>query len=190
MKDLDTWELDPRWDNEPSRNKYVFPVNLSGVVARTQGQGLASGIPDNELYRVGHYYCCKSPLTHRAAFKNAIDFLVLDETPILAMRAGRICELQEHSNVWGDDIAFRGNLNYLTLEHDNGEFTQYCHLTQNSCQTSGIRVGSRVRAGQQIALVGKTGLTDRDHLHVIVFRGFQNDSPFPFKSLVPKWSAS
>ncbi len=189
MDDLTTWENHPMWNNELSKNSYIFPVNIPASSAKAQGQALSDGIPAEEIYTVGHYICAKSPQTHRAAFKHAVDFLVLDGTPIIATRAGTVFEIQEHSNSWGDDISFRDTLNYITLQHDNGEFTQYCHLAQYSCRDSNIRVGHKVRTGQCIGTVGKTGLTDRDHLHFIVFRGHRNESPFQFKSLRPQWSA-
>ena len=147
---------------------------------------MRSGIPENELYKTAHYICAVSPLTHRAAFKHAIDFLVLDGNEVFAAADGTVMEVQENSNEWGDDVRFRDALNYLTIEHYGGEFSQYCHLARNSVGKARVYIGTKVRQGQVIAKVGKTGLTDRDHLHFIVFRGDKNPSPFPFKSLVPR----
>ena len=81
----------------------------------------------------------------------------------------------------GDDPEFRDQLNYLTIRHENGEFSQYCHLAKGSVSAMGLRKGSIVQQGQQIATVGKTGWTDRDHLHFVVFRADSNK--FGFKSL-------
>ena len=190
MDDLTAWADHKMWNDDESLNRYIFPVNLSAAQAKQQGEKLAIGIPFDQVYTTGHYVCTQSPQTHRAAFKHAIDFLVLDGTPILAARAGRVHEIQEQSDTWGDDVQFRDMLNYITLRHDNGEFTQYCHLAQHSCKDKAVKVGGIVRVGQAIATVGKTGLTDRDHLHFIVFRGDVNPSPFQFKSLVPRWSST
>jgi len=189
MDDLTKWADHVMWNNEKSKNCYIFPVNLPAKQANDQGTGLAAGITPEQIYTTGHYVCALSPQTHRAAFKHAIDFLVFDGTPILAARAGRVYEIQEHSDTWGDDMQFRDKLNYITLRHDNEEFTQYCHLSQYSSRDNDVKVGDGVRVGQRIATVGKTGLTDRDHLHFIVFRGEVNHSPFQFKSLVPIWSS-
>ena len=112
---------------------------------------------------------------------------MLDGTEVLASASGIVTEIQESSDKWGDDIKYRDYLNYVTIQHANGEFSQYCHLLQWSVRESGILIGSQVEQGQVIAKVGKTGLTDRDHLHFIVFRGFRNESPFQFKSLVPQF---
>lgn len=93
-------------------------------------------------------------------------------------------ELQEEHNEWGDGEEYRDKLNYLTIQHANGEFSQYCHLAQYSVRERGLRSGSNVRKLQAIATVGKTGWTDRDHLHFIVFRhDVDSKNPFGFKSL-------
>lgn len=188
MDDLDRWADSPMWDDEKSRLEYRLPLNLTPEEAAEQSNQLKAGIPENDLYSTAHYLCAKSPLTHRAAFKHAIDFLVLDGTAILAAGGGMVVEVQEQSNEWGDDLAFRDKLNYVTIQHSATEFTQYCHLAQNSMRDAQLCVGSAVREGQVIATVGKTGLTNRDHLHFIVFRLDQNPSPFSFKSLVPRWN--
>lgn len=187
MEDLDNWANDAMWDSEVSRLSYCLPLDLAPKDADDQGEKLKAGIPDDELYKIMHYWCAKSPLTHRAAFKNAIDFLVLDESPIIAAGGGRVVEVQQHSNEWGDDLSFRDKLNYITIQHSATEFSQYCHLAQNSVRDALVHIGGMVKEGQVIGTVGKTGLTDRDHLHFIVFRLDNNPSPFGFKSLVPKW---
>jgi murein DD-endopeptidase MepM/ murein hydrolase activator NlpD len=187
MDDLSTWADSPLWNDERSKLTYQLPLALTPEEAQSQGALLATGIPANELYRTAHYTCCKSPTTHRAAFKHAIDFLVLDDTPILAADGGMVVEIQQHSDEWGDNISYRDKLNYITIQHSPTEFTQYCHLARNSVRTAGLYVGSAIKAGQIIGSVGKTGLTDRDHLHFIVFRLDRNPSPFGFKSLVPRW---
>ncbi len=187
MDDLDTWADSSLWDSEVSKQTYQLPLNLTAEEAALQGDQLKTGIPADELYMTAHYVCCQSPMTHKAAFKHAIDFLVLDGTAILAANSGMVAEIQQHSDEWGDDVVYRDKLNYITIQHSPTEFTQYCHLARNSVRTAGLYVGSTVKAGQIIGTVGKTGLTDRDHLHFIVFRLDRNPSPFGFKSLVPKW---
>lgn len=187
MDDIDRWADDPMWDTEMSKETYRLPLDVTPEEAVRHAETLKDGIPEDELYHTAHYLCAKSPLTHRAAFKNAIDFLVLDSTPVLAASSGMVIEVQQHSNEWGDDISFRDKLNYITIQHTPTEFTQYCHLAKNSVLDAGVHQGAAVREGQVIGVVGKTGLTDRDHLHFIVFRLDRNPSPFGFKSLVPHW---
>ena len=187
MDDLTRWANDPLWDDEQSHLQYRLPLDLSPDVAATHANQLIYGIPSCELYMTAHYVCAKSPQTHRAAFKHAIDFLVLDGTSVVAASGGIIVEVQQHSNEWGSDLAYRDKLNYITIQTSRTEYIQYCHLAKDSVRNQGLGVGSVVREGQIVATLGKTGLTDRDHLHFVVFRLDRNPSPFCFKSLVPRW---
>ena len=51
--------------------------------------------------------------------------------------------------------------NYVAIEHDNGMWTVYAHLSG-----AGVSVGQRVTKGQVIGLVGNTGGSTGSHLHV------------------------
>jgi murein DD-endopeptidase MepM/ murein hydrolase activator NlpD len=61
--------------------------------------------------------------------------------------------------------------------HSYGEYTRYDHLAYDS---SKVRVGQQVQAGQEIAKVGMTGYTYTPHLHfqVFVFTGYNIWSDF------------
>ncbi len=173
----------PIWDNEPSKLVYDRPApNANALIF--EDDKLLEGIPDKELGTNGLFMTAASPLSHIGPYKNAIDFLIYDGTPVLAAYDGVITEVKEDSRKWGDGEKFRDHLNYITVQHGE-EFTQYCHLAKNSVRKLGLKVGDQVTKGQQIATVGKTGWTDRDHLHFIVFRSDNNQ--FGFKSLVPRF---
>lgn len=181
----------PTWQMlENTKNLYQYPISTQDKTAIASGQALADGIPPEQLRMVGPFWVASSPQSHIGPFLNAIDFLVCDGTSVLAAHDGRIIEVVESSAEWGDGEEFRDKLNYLTIEHFTSsgtcEFSQYCHLMRNSVSANGLRVGSIVRAGQMIAKVGKTGWTDRDHLHFIVFRGevHTEENPFGFRSLI------
>jgi len=158
---------------------------------------LIDGIPKNELYELDGFWCAKSPESHIGPFVNAIDFLIPDGTPVFAAQDGIIVEAVDQNTQWGDDETFRDDLNFMSIAHDIGttpqgkamvETTQYCHLEAGSIRVQGLRVGMRVNQGQQIANVGKSGWTDRDHLHFIVFEtDFHSLNPFGFQSLVPRF---
>ncbi|MDD3774177.1 MAG: M23 family metallopeptidase [Patescibacteria group bacterium] len=61
-------------------------------------------------------------------------------------------------------------------------------LAKNSVSRNGLKIGDKVKKGQVIARTGKTGWTDRDHLHFIVFRlDNQIGNNHGFKSLKPKF---
>jgi murein DD-endopeptidase MepM/ murein hydrolase activator NlpD len=57
-------------------------------------------------------------------------------------------------------------------------------LATQSFRQTGLKVGNFVKKGQQIARVGKTGWTDRDHLHFLVFKVEKLEgNPYGFYSL-------
>ncbi len=183
MKDLEYWARKPLWDDEPCWNMCGLPISMSREDAQEAGWKLARGVPDDQVYEVGDYVCAASPQSHIGPYRHAIDFLVPDGTPVLATQGGIVIEIKENSNQWGPTSESRDLLNYVTISHPDSTYSQYCHLGYKSVSKHGLRVGSVVRKGQVIAEVGKTGWTDRDHLHFIVFRSHTNESPYTFKSL-------
>jgi len=184
------------WGKEISINTYLYPVLIEKPERlMAQARKLAKvnpPIPDEELTMMGLFLTTTSPESHIGPFKTAIDFLVPDSSVVVATRSGRIIEVQEHSKKHGAGPQFRDYLNYVTLAHDNGEYSQYCHLKQNSVARFNLSVGSVVEAGQPIAKTGKTGWTDRDHLHFIVFRSrkeTESQNPFGFLGLIPRFES-
>lgn len=142
---------------------------------------LKKGVPADQLYRLGIFVCDKSPESHIGPFVNAIDFLVPSGTPILAADSGKIVSIKEDSQIWGEDESFSVYLNYIDLLHDNGEFSEYCHIKAGSVSKLGLKIGDRVKRGQVIAKLGRNGWMDRDHLHFLVFK-ITEEKP-GFKSL-------
>ncbi len=143
---------------------------------------------DRELYELHGFMCDLSPDSHIACFLHAIDFLVPDGSPVYAGQDGIVYKVVENYKSWGNEERFAKYLNYVTIRHNSGEFSQYCHLAQLSVTRQGLKRGDRVRAGQRIGTVGKTGWTDRDHLHFMVFRtDYEDLNPFGFKSLKPRF---
>lgn len=178
MQELEESANSPIWDNEPCRGSYIFPLPMDPDLEICKK--IAAGNPDNETVIVGQFITATSPQSHIGPFKHAIDFLVPDGTEVLAASDGIIIEAILSNNTWGNSSEFRDSLNFITIEHPNGEFTQYCHLAQFSL-FPGLAIGSHIKKGQPIARTGKTGWTDRDHLHFIVFR--MDNNSFKFKSL-------
>ena len=64
-------------------------------------------------------------------------------------------------------IQKQGCGNVLIVDHGNGWQTRYCHLKRDSLL---VKKGDRVSAGQVIAAVGLSGLTEFPHLHFMVQR--------------------
>jgi len=69
--------------------------------------------------------------------------------------------------------------NIIVVRHFNGLETVYSHNTKNM-----VKAGDRVKAGQQIAVSGRTGRASGDHLHFEVRMNGQHFNPellFDFK---------
>jgi murein DD-endopeptidase MepM/ murein hydrolase activator NlpD len=194
MDELKRWKDSSIWDAEPTKHKYFYPVSIDPKVAHREGVRLAENNPLDETYNLGPFVCASSPQSHYGPWCNAIDFLVPDGTPVVAALDGEIIEVQELSNKWGPTQEYANSLNYVTIAHSNQEYTQYCHLSQWSVEAQGFARGSKVKRGESIGTVGKSGWTDCDHLHFMAFRNVEFDyrTHFPFgaiafKSLKPRF---
>ncbi|WP_336054370.1 M23 family metallopeptidase [Streptomyces sp. CA2R101] len=89
------------------------------------------------------------------------DFVVPTGTAVKAVHKGTVIK----AGPWGggDGPAYG---NAIVIQHDNGTYTQYAHLSQIQ-----VRVGQQVGAGQQIGLSGSTGNSTGPHLHFEVRTG-------------------
>jgi lysostaphin len=95
---------------------------------------------------------------------NAIDIANACGTPIYAAAEGLVVE--EFSNGWND-----GYGKYIVIEHPNNTRTKYAHNQRNL-----VSVGDYVLKGDQIGVIGNTGLTHGPtgcHLHFEV-KGARN----------------
>jgi lipoprotein NlpD len=89
-----------------------------------------------------------------------LDIVAPEGTPIVAAADGEVVKAG-----WDD----WGLGNAIKIRHDNGCYTVYGHNQENL-----VQVGQRVRQGEQIALMGNTGFTDRAHVHFEVRLGDQD----------------
>lgn len=96
-----------------------------------------------------------NPFSRRREFHSGIDLAAPAGTPIVAPADGVVKQV-----TWN---AASGNL--LVIAHQDGLETRYAH-----CQRILVRRGEPVGRGQQIALVGSTGLSTGPHLHYEVRR--------------------
>ena len=79
------------------------------------------------------------------------DLIAPASTPVLAMLSGRV-QLVRSISGYGLTVL---------LDHGRGWQTVYAHL-----QSSNVRVGQLVHAGDRIGRVGRSGSASTDHLHV------------------------
>ncbi len=109
------------------------------------------------------------PRAHFAHFKHAIDFILPEGTKLLASKAGNVLEIKVNSKLGGADPKYNDikYVKYITLQHSDGEFSQYAHLKYKGAL---VKVGDKVKQGQPIAISGNTGFSTTPHLHFQVFK--------------------
>ncbi len=119
-------------------------------------------VPKDLLQRIDR---TSSP-AHMDKLRNAIDLIVDKDTPVLATADGIVTFVKDDSNIGGSNPVYWGHTNFIVIMHSNGEYSRYDHLSYNS---STVKVGQNVRAGEEIAKVRMTGYTYLRHLHFQVF---------------------
>lgn len=97
-----------------------------------------------------------------------VDYAAPYGSPIVAAGAGTV-ELINQEIGYGK---------YIRVRHDQGYETTYAHI---SAIAPGIHVGSRVRQGETIALVGSTGYSTGPHLYYEVRINGRNVDPLRVK---------
>jgi len=138
---------------EESKNIYSYPFPVGTKVKRTE----------------------KGGSSHRGVYRGAEDYLVELGTPVLAPLEGLVIEVVDNKNRYGPSEEFKDDLNYITIAHPNGEYSQPAHLAEGSAS---VKVGDSVHTGQQIGVTGNSGWMTEPHLHLLVFRLDSNPSGF------------
>jgi len=86
--------------------------------------------------------------------------------------------MKRDQNIKPDDIGG----NEIVLDIGGGRYAFYAHLLKGSVK---VKVGDRVKAGQELAQVGNTGNSDGPHLHFQIMDGpgplNSNGLPFTFR---------
>ncbi|MBP3346117.1 MAG: peptidoglycan DD-metalloendopeptidase family protein [Alphaproteobacteria bacterium] len=88
------------------------------------------------------------------------DYAAAGGSAVYAAADGTVRIVKYNCNVSASGTVI-GYGNYVAIEHDNGLWTVYAHLS-----AAGVSVGDRVKKGQVIGLIGNTGGSTGNHLHV------------------------
>jgi murein DD-endopeptidase MepM/ murein hydrolase activator NlpD len=141
---------------EQTKTKQKATTNMSAV------NKYKLPVPKDLIQRIDR---TSSP-AHVGKLRNAIDFIADIGTPVLAAEDGLVTSVKDTSNTGGASPSNWMHTNFIVIMHSNGEYSRYDHLSYNS---SKVKVGQYVRAGEEIAKVGMTGYTYLPHLHFQVF---------------------
>jgi murein DD-endopeptidase MepM/ murein hydrolase activator NlpD len=143
--------------------------------------------------------------SHNGAQRYAFDFDFKLQTPIYATRGGKVgdavYEKTENFNPCNPDTPTAdGPANYIRIDHEDGTYAYYVHLSYHGLAHG---IGSVVKRGDLIGISGNTGRSCGPHLHFQVAAnkmntyygqtmqiGFQawikGGSPFASEGYVPK----
>jgi murein DD-endopeptidase MepM/ murein hydrolase activator NlpD len=133
-------------------------------------------VPKNALQRIDR---TSSP-AHIGKLRNAIDFIVRENTPVLAAAEGIVTFVKDDSYIGGPSIEYWQDSNFIVIQHANGEYSRYDHLAHKS---AAVTAGQHVKKGEVIARVGMTGFTYLPHLHFQVFIFIDNNIWTDFDTL-------
>jgi murein DD-endopeptidase MepM/ murein hydrolase activator NlpD len=120
----------------------------------------------------------KDELFHEGIYQDSIDYAVPVGTSVLAAADGTVTRVRHDSRAYGKDPKFGQDVNYISILHKNNEISEYLHLNADS---SLVKVGDKIKAGQQIATTGLSGWLTHPHLHFMVYK--KTDSWGDFKCL-------
>ncbi len=113
------------------------------------------------------------PIHHVMKMHKGIDFTAPRGTPIQATGDGVVIAAGRG----------RGYGNRVKIDHGYGYVTQYAHMSRID-----VKVGQKVKRGEQIGLVGSTGASTAPHCHYEVIKNGNAINPIQFVSdgLTPK----
>ena len=108
--------------------------------------------------------------SHSGDFKGAVDLAVDLGTVVTAPLDGLIIEIVDRFDISGPTEKFVNYLNYITIAHANGEYSQLAHIAKGSVT---VQKGQYVSKGQKLAVTGLNGWMEEpflEHVHMFVFK--------------------
>lgn len=95
-----------------------------------------------------------------------------NECPVIAFADGEVVKVQKRGKQYGKPC-------YVRIKHNNGYYTLYYHLKDNSIK---VNVGDHVSKGQILGIIGATGMATGVHLHFQIDKGTNKSAinPLPF----------
>lgn len=125
---------------------------------------------------------------HVEPLQYSIDFIVPKGTPIRAALGGKVVDLKRDGVKGGDTKEFEPFGNFIEIEHDDGEFSEYEHLKPGGTT---VKLNDIVRKGQIIGYTGATGWLGGlgPHLHFMVYNytRFTGPTDWDIQTLQIRW---
>lgn len=124
-------------------------------------------------YRLTSYFGERCTTSVGAGFwHNAVDLAANDGTPIYSIADGVVESFQGTSN---------GRTGVVTVNHGTYKgkklVASYAHMWD---PTKYVKVGQKVKKGQQISEVGSSGISSGPHIHFVINHGGVEIDPLPF----------
>lgn len=132
-----------------SSSGFIYPLASSGYITDAYGY---------RYHPIYGYY----------SFHTGVDFAVGQGTPIYASKSGTVTVAS-----YG-----KANGNYVTINHNDGYTSTYCHMTNYI-----VSVGQYVSQGEVIGYVGSTGYSTGPHMHFEITYGGANVNPMDYVSI-------
>lgn len=95
----------------------------------------------------------------------AVDIPMPDGTPIVAVKAGVVSEVERDFSRSGWSEEYADEANYVRVLHDDGTMSVYAHLAPDRVD---VVPGQNVRPGQLLGYSGGTGFSTGPHLHFVL----------------------
>lgn len=133
-------------DLQPGKKNNSILI-VQKALARVSKGRVTSPVPG---YRISYRYGVRNP-RYVAGYHTGNDYAAPVGTPVVAVRNGTIKWSDSHGGAYG---------NWIGLEAHNGRVYVYCHLSVRR-----VKKGQKVKAGQRLGLVGRTGNVTGPHLH-------------------------
>ncbi|TNF24267.1 MAG: M23 family metallopeptidase [Deltaproteobacteria bacterium] len=115
--------------------------------------------------------------THLGADRWAWDFALPEESPVHAAAPGVVAYVRDDSTRFGADADYRGDANFVLVDHGGGLFTSYVHLAAASAV---VAPGDPVFAGDLLARTGLSGQLTGPHLHFALENAWSESLPARF----------
>lgn len=157
--------------NNVNYNGYLWPIGSTEV---SEYNGKKTALLDPETTAITSNFGLRvHPISGQNSNHNGVDIAgSKGSTNVIAVKNGIIFRVVTGC-VEGDLKCGGGFGNHVMIEHQDGNYTVYAHLYEDSIT---VKEGDSVIAGEVIAKVGSTGNSTGPHLHFEVRVGGQDSS--------------